>query len=74
MAGLPTSIMRQVRPSIVVPHLAASFQTDTLNCFKQAIAQSNNIPNLEEVTFLIANTRCSERGLNLPLNYEKIAH
>ena len=76
MSGHPTSIMRQIRPSLVIPNLVTSFQLDTMNWFKQASAQSNVSPNmiiLDEVTILIASSRCSEGGLNLPLNYEKIA-
>ena len=76
MSGLPTSTMRQVRPSLVLPHLVASFQKDTMNWLQQTSAQSAHIPNiipLNDVSILIAATRCSEGGLNLPLNLENIA-
>ena len=75
IAGTPTSLIRQIRPSLTIPHLISKFHSETLRWLGQAASYSISIPHppLREVSILIAGTRCSEGGLNLSLNYHHIA-
>ena len=75
MSGTPTALIRQIRPSITIPHLVAKFHSDTMKWLQLTTSYSKSIPNppLNELSILIAGTKCSEGGLNLPLDYQRIA-
>ena len=75
ISGIPTSILRQVPPSLTISHLVEPIQDATLSWFQQMLSESVAIPHppINELSKLIAASRCSAGGLGLPLQHHLIA-
>ena len=75
LSATPTSLLRQIRPSLTIPYLLNSFHDDSLQWLQCAVSPSIAIPHppLNELSILIGATRCSQGGLNLPLDQKRIA-
>ena len=75
ISGIPTSILRQVPPSLTIPHLVEPIQEATLKWLHLLLANSIAEPHppINQTSIMIAATRCSEGGAGLPLQHQQIA-